>query len=118
LTSTANPTPIPVVACLSAPVPAGATREQVHAAFASTLDYNGAMDDILQKYYTYDEASRRLGSVYLWCSREAAQQFFAPGWDEHFAKKWGTRPSLSLADALLVLRPLATGTAALTVPAP
>ncbi len=59
------------------------------------------------KYYTFDEASRTLGSVYLWRSRAAADAFFAPGWDARFAAKWGTRPTLQLLDALIVLRPLA-----------
>jgi hypothetical protein len=101
------PPVVPTVAILSAPVPPGATRDQLHAAFVSTVEFNGGMPDILQKYYTFDESTRTLGSVYLWRSREAAQAFFAPGWDQRFQAKWGTRPTLQLHEALIVLRPLA-----------
>ncbi len=97
----------PIVTILSAPLPPGATREQLRAAFLSTVNFNGAMPDILQKYYTYDASSGTLGSVYLWRTRAAAEAFFVPGWDDRFAARWGTRPTLQTLEALVVLRPLA-----------
>ena len=39
----------PVVVVLSAPVPPDASRDAVRAAFASTVDFNGALPDILLK---------------------------------------------------------------------
>jgi hypothetical protein len=110
-TSRMKHTPTPIVALLTAALRAGITRDELLAAFESTVAFNGAMPDILQKYYTFDEPAGRLGSIYLWRSRDAAQAFFAPGWDERFTAKWGTRPSVSFVEALVVLRPMSSATA-------
>jgi hypothetical protein len=103
-------TPTPTVALLTAALPPGIKREDLLTAFESTVAFNSAMPDILQKYYTFDEAAGTLGSIYLWRSREAAMSFFAPGWDARFTAKWGTRPSVSFVEALVVLRPMSSAT--------
>lgn len=93
------------VVVMTAKVPAGATREQSQQAFESTKPYYAGFPAIRQKYYTYSAEDGLLGSVYIWDSREAALEFFHADWKAQFAAKWGPVPTVTVYEALAVLRP-------------
>lgn len=57
---------------------------------------------LLSKQFCYDEATGKGQSVYLWETREQAEEFFSPTFIEHFRETFGVEPTLAYLDILVL----------------
>lgn len=57
---------------------------------------------LLSKQFCYDEATGKGQSVYLWETREQAEEFFSPTFIEHFRDTFGVEPTLAYLDILVL----------------
>jgi hypothetical protein len=61
--------------------------------------------DLIQKYYFYNEADHQGGGVYIWTSREAAQNWHGEEYRAMVRRIYGSIPSIEILDALLHVDP-------------
>ena len=57
---------------------------------------------LLSKQFCYDETTGKGQSVYLWETREQAEEFFSPTFIEHFRETFGVEPTLAYLDILVL----------------
>ena len=57
---------------------------------------------LLSKQFCYDETTGKGQSVYLWETREQAEEFFSPAFIEHFRAAFGVEPTLAYLDILVL----------------
>ena len=57
---------------------------------------------LLSKQFCYDETTGKGQSVYLWETREQAEEFFSPVFIEHFRETFGVEPTLAYLDILVL----------------
>lgn len=57
---------------------------------------------LLSKQFCYDETTGKGQSVYLWETREQAEEFFSPVFMEHFRDAFGVEPTLAYLDILVL----------------
>lgn len=57
---------------------------------------------LLSKQFCYDETTGEGQSVYLWETREQAEEFFSPTFMEHFRDTFGVEPTLAYLDILVL----------------
>ena len=53
---------------------------------------------LMSKQFCYDETTGDGHSVYLWESREKAEEFFSPAFVEHFREVFGVDPTITYLD--------------------
>ena len=53
---------------------------------------------LMSKQFCYDQATGDGHSVYLWESRERAEEFFSPAFVEHFREVFGVDPTVTYLD--------------------
>lgn len=63
--------------------------------FTSTAPKYLKIQGLLRKYYLLSEDGKTAGGVYLWESREAAEQLYTDDWKEFILQKYGTKPSVT-----------------------
>lgn len=57
---------------------------------------------LLSKQFCYDETTGKGQSVYLWETKEQAEEFFSPAFMEHFRAVFGVEPTLAYLDILVL----------------
>jgi len=86
-----------IVAIVRFPVEGGLTPERAHDAFlASAPSYQG-LPGLHRKYYLRDQDGTGGGGVYLWESREAAEQ--------RLAERFGAEPHVEFFDCPVIVEP-------------
>jgi hypothetical protein len=70
-------------------------RDKAQAVFAETAPKYREVKGLICKYYLLSEDGATAGGVYLWQSREAAEQLYTDDWKAFIMKKYGTNPSVS-----------------------
>jgi len=84
-------------------LPEKITREQARATFLSTAPRYQSMPGLLRKYYFLSQDGAKAGGVYLWRSREDAEQIYTDEWKAFVREKYGTDPSLTYLDCPVVV---------------
>lgn len=70
------------------------------------------MPGVVFKYFTVDDSARRVVNIYLWESREAAEQFFNEDLRAMVVELYGVEPEISYLEVLEVVDNAAVGVAA------
>ena len=83
----------------AAPVSLDEARDRFGANAASYLDVPG----LLWKAYLRSDDGSRVGGVYWWASREAAEAKFDDGWRVGMMDKYGAEPEIEWFDAPIVV---------------
>jgi hypothetical protein len=65
------------------------------AVFAETAPKYTKVKGLIRKYYLLSEDGATAGGVYLWQSREAAEQLYTDDWKAFILQKYGTKPSVT-----------------------
>lgn len=73
----------------------GLDRDEILKRFESTMHVWAEQDDLIRKYYIFDEATREGGGVYLWKNRAAAQEAHNTAWCDRAETLYGSRPSFT-----------------------
>lgn len=76
---------------LSAPV----SRDKANDLFINSSPKYLNMPGLVRKYYLLSEDGSTAGGVYLWESREEAEQLYSAEWRQAITDKYGTPPSIT-----------------------
>ncbi|MEI6485895.1 MAG: hypothetical protein WCO11_06460 [Sphingomonadales bacterium] len=92
----------PVAVLVAVPIPAGLPKDKLEGLFAASVgDYQGRAG-LTRKYFTIGDDGR-VGGIYLWESRAAAEAWFNDAWKANVLKRWGAPASVSYFDVPLVV---------------
>lgn len=69
---------------------------------ASIPRYEG-LDGLIRKYYVLTEDEKKGGGIYLWDSREKAEQFYNEEWKARIKELFGETPMLEYLDCSIVI---------------
>ena len=81
------------------PVTAMEAREIFNCTAPNYLGVPG----LLHKTYLFPEDGKKLGGVYVWESREAAEALFTEEWRAKVRRKYGTAPKVRYFDNLVTV---------------
>jgi len=77
--------------------------------FKSSAPIYKNMAGLIRKYYICSEDGKIAGGVYLWESREAAENVYKGQWRERVEKAFGGKPSIMWFDSPVIVENLAGG---------
>lgn len=92
-----------ITALLQTRLPAPVTPEQALEMFRRTAPNYQGQDGLIRKYYLLTEDRHSVGGVYLWESREQAEQVYTDEWREYVKATFGAYPSLTWFDTPVVV---------------
>jgi Putative mono-oxygenase ydhR len=92
-----------ITAFVTFKLPVGTSREDVMAAFRTSIEQLKNHPGLIRKYYLYDGKAGTAGGVYLWESREAADALYTPAWLEMITARYGCEPAIGWFETPFVL---------------
>jgi hypothetical protein len=77
-------------------LPQPVTLDKAKEIFTSTAPKYREVQGLIRKYYLLAEDGQTVGGVYLWRSRDEAEQFYTDDWRRFIREKYGdgAKPSL------------------------
>jgi hypothetical protein len=84
-----------ITALVQFKLPKPMTTDQAQAVFAETAPKYREVKGLIRKYYLLSEDGETAGGVYLWKSRQAAEQLYTDDWIAFIEQKYGTKPSVT-----------------------
>jgi len=84
-------------------LPQAITRDQARDIFLSTAPKYKGMTGLIRKYYVLSEGGTNAGGVYLWKSREDADQLYTEDWKAFVREKYGTEPKISYLESPVIV---------------
>jgi len=88
-----------IVAIVSFKLSLPRTLEDMKQVFQSTAPKYLNLSGLLRKNYFLTEDGMRAGGIYVWESKERAQQFYSPEWQSFVAGKYGAPPEILYVDS-------------------
>jgi len=73
-------------------VPAGTSKAQLIETIKGTAHTYEGIPGLIRKCYGIAPDGGSLAGIYLWASREAADEFYTSEWVAMVAKRWGSAP--------------------------
>jgi hypothetical protein len=92
-----------ITALLQTRLPEPVTPEQALEMFRRTAPNYQNKEGLIRKYYLLSEDGHSVGGVYLWQSREQAEQVYTDAWREYVKNTFGDYPSLVYFETPLVV---------------
>jgi hypothetical protein len=83
-----------ITAVVQFKLPQPVTRDKARELFSSTAPRYRDFPGLVRKYYLLSEDGGTAGGVYLWRSREQADQLYTDDWKKFIRDKYGAEPSL------------------------
>jgi hypothetical protein len=84
-----------ITALVQFKLPKQMTTDKAQAVFAETAPKYREVKGLIRKYYLLSEDGETAGGVYLWNSRQAAEQLYTDDWKAFIEQKYGTKPSVT-----------------------
>ncbi|MFH1114022.1 MAG: YdhR family protein [Pseudomonadota bacterium] len=84
-------------------LPQPITRDKALEVFSSTAPRYRDVDGLVRKYYLLSQDGKTAGGVYLWNSREQAEQLYSEEWKKFIREKYGTEPSIAYFETPVVV---------------
>jgi hypothetical protein len=81
----------------------GISRDELLAKYRATAENWSKNDDLVQKYYFFDEGTNRGGGVYIWKPREAAERWHGAAYQQRIRELYGDGLQMIRHDTLLVV---------------
>ena len=88
-------------------VPDPLTRGKAQEIFLSTADKYRGVEGLIRKYYLLSEDGGTVGGVYLWNSREEAEQLYTDEWKRFILEKYGSEPTVTYFESPVIVDNLA-----------
>ena len=79
------------------------SRDKAQSVFAGTAPKYREVKGLIRKYYLLSEDGATAGGVYLWKSRQAAEQLYTEDWQAFIMQKYGTKPSVTYFDSPVIV---------------
>ncbi|MFT5115566.1 MAG: hypothetical protein ACI8P9_004917 [Parasphingorhabdus sp.] len=92
-----------ITALLQTRLPEPVTEQQALEMFRKTAPNYQGKPGLIRKYYLLTEDRHSVGGVYLWESREQAEQVYTDEWREYVKATFGDYPSLTYFDTPIVV---------------
>lgn len=84
-------------------LPAPMTPDEAKEIFRTTAPIYRKMPGLLRKAYILGDDGEMAGGVYLWDSREAAEQAYGADWRRRMAQRYGAEPEVTLFETPVVV---------------
>jgi hypothetical protein len=84
-----------ITALVQIKLPEPMTTDKARSVFGETAPKYREVKGLIRKYYILSEDGETAGGVYLWKSRETAEQLYTDDWKAFILQKYGTRPSIT-----------------------
>ena len=84
-----------ITALVQIKLPEPMARDKAQDVFAETAPKYQEVKGLIRKYYLLSEDGATAGGIYLWKSRDAAEQLYTDDWKTFILQKYGTKPSLT-----------------------
>jgi hypothetical protein len=91
-----------ITAIVRFPLPQGMSPDDVKVAFEHSAPHFRGAPGLIRKYYLLG-ADHTGGGVYLWESREAAENMYSDAWRRQIAERFGAAPEIEYFDTPLVI---------------
>ena len=78
-----------ITAIVQIKLPEPLTRDKAQAVFADTAPKYREVRGLIRKYYLLSEDGATAGGVYLWKSRQDAEQLYTDDWEAFIMNKYG-----------------------------
>lgn len=83
-----------IVTVVTFQLPRPTTLSDITAIFRSTAARYQSIKGLIRKNYWLSDDCRRAGGIYVWQSREDAEQLYTPEWKRNVESKYGAPPSI------------------------
>jgi hypothetical protein len=83
-----------VTAFVQFKLPSAMSGDQAKEVFVSTAPKYQAAPGLIRKYYLLSEDGGTAGGVYLWRSREDAENLYTDEWKNFVKEKYGSEPTI------------------------
>jgi hypothetical protein len=84
-----------ITALVQFKLPKPVTRAQAQEIFLGTAPKYREIDGLVRKYYLLSLDGGTGGGVYLWRSRQDAEQLYTADWKEFILDKYGSEPTVT-----------------------
>jgi hypothetical protein len=92
-----------VTAIVQFKLPRFMTREKGEEVFSTTAPKYREIPGLIRKYYLLSQDGLTAGGVYLWRSREHAQQLYTQEWRQFILEKYGAEPMVEYFETPVVV---------------
>jgi hypothetical protein len=92
-----------ITALVQIKLPEPMAKDKAKDVFAGTAPKYREVTGLIRKYYLLSEDGATAGGVYLWKSREAAEQLYTDDWKTFILQKYGTKPSVTYFDSPVIV---------------
>ena len=92
-----------ITALVQIKLPEPMAKEKAQDVFAGTAPKYREVKGLIRKYYLLSEDGATAGGVYLWESREDAEQLYNDDWKTFIMQKYGTKPSVTYFDSPVIV---------------
>jgi hypothetical protein len=79
------------------------TRDKAQEIFSTTAPRYRDLQGLIRKYYILSEDGGTAGGVYLWKSREDAEQVYTDDWKEFIVEKYGSEPFITYFESPIIV---------------
>ncbi len=95
-----------IVAIVNFALPAPLSPDEARAMFEASAPSYQSVDGLRRKHYLLAEDGRSAGGVYLWDSREQAEQLYNEAWTARIAARYGTEPTVTYYESSVTVDPM------------
>ena len=92
-----------ITAIVQFKLPQPINREKGQEIFLSTAPKYREVPGLLRKYYLLSTDGQTAGGVYLWKSREQAEQLYTAEWRKFILEKYGSDPSVTYYESPVIV---------------
>ena len=92
-----------VTALVQFKLPKPMTRDEAQKIFSTTAPRYRDLHGLIRKYYILSEDGGTAGGVYLWKSREDAEQVYTDDWKEFIFDKYGSEPFITYFESPIIV---------------
>ena len=73
-------------------VPPSLTEPAIRELFSAVAERYLGVPGLIRKYFGFSEDGRSVIGIYLWSTRDAADEFYSPEWMDGVTQRWGAAP--------------------------
>ena len=92
-----------ITALVQFKLPKPMTRNEAQEIFSTTAPRYRDLQGLIRKYYILSEDGGTAGGMYLWKSREDAEQVYNDDWKKFIFDKYGSEPSITYFESPIIV---------------
>ena len=92
-----------ITALVQFKLPKPMTRDEAQEVFSTTAPRYRDPQGLIRKYYVLSEDGGTAGGVYLWQSREEAEQLYTDDWRKFILEKYGSEPRITYFETPIIV---------------